>query len=217
MNPLNWKFSQSKKLYGTLIWNTRLISAAVMGVLTVLTFMINKNALYVSERSFALEKYKQTIELCSTFNEWYRFSEYTSHTSNEEISMSELHEVWQWEGKESRDSLWNTLPAAERIDRLQNNRAMEKLLMQFEDAMMLDRRDLLDREYFYNFFISLFKRLETTQGPSIREFITYLCDINHDSEIWCGYYYCLNTIMLPLDKKGVFSAPGGPQEDTLPQ
>ena len=157
------------------------ITAILMVLVTILIYNVNVSA-------FKLEKYKQTIALCGDFNSWYRYDNVMDN--------KELVEVKRWEGSIlDRDSLWNCISTEEKKERLRKNMAMDKLLMYFEDAKMLDQKKLLDKEYFHNSFFGLISRLESVSEPTIDEFIEHVRRKYNGDDIWDGYHYCVEKIL----------------------
>lgn len=139
-------------------------------------------------QNFKLEKYRQTIELCKNFDDWYRYSR--------EPRIDSLATVFKkWEGTIPQDSSWIGLSDSIKMEILKNSVSVNRVFHYFEEAKMLDKRNLLDDEYFYNFFYNFFVRLEKIKNPSVKQYIDAKRKHGGDDEIWDGYYHCRDVIL----------------------
>jgi len=152
-------------------------------ILTVIMIVISFFLFRVSDNNLRLEKYRQTLELCQNFDDWYRYSK--------EARTDTLSKVFKmWEKSAPQDFGWLKLSENERLEILKQSTAVNRVFHYFEEAKMLSKKELLDEEYFYNFFYNLFARLENTRSPSVYQYIEAMRKKGGDNEIWNGYYYC---------------------------
>jgi len=75
-----------------------------------------------------------------------------------------------------------------------NNHAIQKLFITLEDAKMMHKKDLLDIDYFKNFFEATIDRLIRAESPKTSDILSYL-RIRHNSTTYDAYEYCAKIIM----------------------
>ena len=179
----------------------------ILHVLATLAFLAITRMLYVTtsslqgndfEKRMVIEKYRNTIDLCGNFNTWYGYGDYRK--KEDDLWLDTLK---QWENSKNiwllnDDSLRikylvddplkiKYLKDSLKVKSLQRNLAVRKLFSYFENAKELDKRGLLDRDYFFNTFYSRLTNLEKIENPSVVFFLqTYRKEMNN-SRIYDGY------------------------------
>ncbi len=96
---------------------------------------------------------------------------------------------------------------------LYNSSEVNRLFNYFENAKMLNKKELLDDEYLYNFFITTVYGLVKATGPTLEDYMKKLRGVkpNGDSEFyndynpatWDGFEYCLENIFIPQLYKNI--------------
>lgn len=179
------------------------ISAIVMVFLTLLIWKTNNRVAAINEHALNMEKYRQTIKLCNEFNDWYRYKK-ISHQSTDLPADSIMLAFRIWEKNVVMKSDPAIAPiekkmkeadSSQRMAFMTENLALQRILGYFEDAMMLHKKGLLDRDYFDDFFSSMVNRLEKTSEPSIHDYIRSMCTKTGRNDIWSGYAYCRDKIL----------------------
>ena len=171
----------------------------ILAILTVVvTFIASLFAFLdsrINGRSYNLEKYRQTITLCQDFNDWYRYCKSNAELCRIKIWLGDFSNLELTDSVEWMRAKWNGMSDAERFDDLKKNPAMVRLLGYFEDAWMLHSKELLDLDYFDNFFGNLVHNMERTKSPYIMDYISSACNSCCREDIWCGYKYCRDNLI----------------------
>ena len=143
-----------------------------------------------SDSIMKAERLSQTVTLCKEFNEFY--SNYSAIESN-----MELRQMRDWVRNESNwiDTAFLSLDPIGKLEVLYKNLIVKKLFNYFETAKMLHKKELLDEEYFSNWFETLFIGMQRTDNPTVDSFIEYYRDMKKNDKIWDGYYYCRDSII----------------------
>ena len=158
----------------------------------------------INELNLELERYRQTIQLCDKVNSLYM--SFNSYKTDDmvEFKLWELGDSFVCDTVVSRRSArvqaisnrWSRLDAQTRLEHLTKNSALTDLFYCFEDAMMLYRKGLLDARYFDNYMSNIISRLDRATSPTVEQFIDTLCHRAKRNDIWEGYRYCRDSIML---------------------
>lgn len=209
---MNWNWNKVAAILNTIVISATTVVACILSYLVYQSEeqsnFINEKATESSNRinamNIELERYRQSIALCDKINELYQ--------SFNTPELADMVEFKLWEMGDDFDASilsgirpsrveaiverWNRMDKAERMERLTKNTALKSLFYYFEDAMMLYRKDLLDSRYFDNYLSNIINRLETTRNPSVEEYIDTMCYRANRSDIWEGYRFCRDSILL---------------------
>lgn len=172
----------------------------MLGMLTVLAaFIAVVPSIYgtrINKRVYEMEKYRQTISLCQEFNDWYRYNNKADAELNTvKIWLDDVHNLDVTHSVRLLKEDWDGLDGTEKLNKLKNSAAMQRLLGYFEDAKMLHKKGLLDLDYFDNFFGNLVHKMERTKSPYVMSYIENLCNSSNREDIWDGYVYCRNYLI----------------------
>lgn len=204
MKTMRKQFVGKMKSINTGLFLTAVSAISVCSTCLFTFFMwkANEKMADVTEHSLELEKYRQTIILCSRFNRIYR--DLDTRNLNDMLQF----QLWENPSKKFSDSIqlsykkvkmvWEPLGVEEKINELMSNSAFYEVFGMFEDAMMLNKKGLLDMAYFNNFFSTVIERLEETTGPSVEQIIDKQCRISKRNDIWDGYKYCRDKLIYDL-------------------
>ena len=164
-----------------------------------------------NEESSRLAKYQQTIDLCQKFDDWYHctlvkaddkdFVEAKlwdqsfnpilmfSHQDTTQLAPNELvlKEVWD---------NWQSSSHRQKLNKLQYNTTIRKMLGYLQTAMLLDQAHLLERDYFYAYFHDFIHHLGNTSNsdPSVMELFSTIEGSEPNPSIGIAYWYCKNII-----------------------
>jgi len=178
----------------------------ILGIATLLIYIISHNT---SRESLKLEKFRQTITMCNDFKDWYWMYNY-DHRDKHSENLDYLHlwsyPSWDWKVDSLCYKRWVKMNDSVRLNNLINNLELNRLLSYFETAKMMDKAGLLDKKYFYNFFVSTVDRLAKAQTPTFEEYMTlkrgYESNTSiKDCRIYDGFDYCVKNIFIPISKK----------------
>ncbi len=206
----------------TLKQGSTILNAIIMSITTIITCLLSylvwkseQQSNYINEQAtessnrintinIELERYRQSILLCDKINELYN--------SFNTPEIDDMIEFKLWEMGEEFDytifsginvfhvkkiaKQWQKMDKHERLEKLTKNTALKNLFYYFEDAMMLYHKDLLDNRYFDNYLSNIISRLESTQNPSVEEYIDTMCYHANRNDIWEGYRFCRDSILL---------------------
>lgn len=158
----------------------------------------------VNNMNMELERYRQTIQLCDKVTALYKSFNTPTRQDIVEFKLWEMGEnfdVLSLNGMEDEELLaiaenWKNSTKEERINILIKNSALTELFYFFEDAMMLYRKGLLDNRYFDNYLSTITGRLQRTSNPSVDEYINRQCQRAKRNDIWEGFHFCCDSIML---------------------
>lgn len=176
----------------------------------------------VNEQTLELERYRQTIQLCDKVNSIYvKFNSYRTDDMvefklwemGEDFSLNTMSDAGRISRAKSVVSAWKNLDTQSRLERLTKNNALTDLFYCFEDAMMLYRKGLLDAHYFDNYIANIITRLSHATNPTVEQFIDTLCYRANRNDIWLGFRYCRDSIMLEpiIIPRGVLNSHRGSQ------
>lgn len=169
----------------------------IMLITSVATLLVSVFICVIYVSNLEMEKYRQTFQLCEKFNSMYRYYDKSD-------TMIIDFKIWDKTPLTTIDSAccdvknrinkWDNLSYEDKIIRLKSNIKLQQILGFFEDAKLLHRKKLLDREYFDNYFTMEIKRLQAAD-PSIENYINA---VKTREDIWDGYRYCCDNILTEL-------------------
>lgn len=207
--------SSLKKIGNSLPTIIMCITTIIACFMSYLVWESEERANYISERdsdfsnrintmSLELERYRQTIQLCDKINDLYKGFNASTNTDVVEFKIWEMGKNFECASfsniSESRVrhiyNNWTALSDQQRLERLIQNSALKNLFYCFEDAMMLHQKGLLDNRYFDNYLSNVIDRIHSATNPTVDEFIDELCLIANRNDIWEGYRFCRDSIML---------------------
>ncbi len=176
-----------------------LISAGSTCTFTYFMWKSNEKMADVADHNLQMEKYRQTIVLSARFNNIYR------DLNTKELDDMMIFQIWENPTKEFPDSLkirykiiknqWEDLSDSTKIRKLMYNNAFTEIFGMLEEAMLLNKKKLLDLDYFNNFFYTVMGRLQETSKPTVSQIIDEQCRILKQGDIWEGYRYCQNYLL----------------------
>ncbi|MDR2410967.1 MAG: hypothetical protein LBE13_23045 [Bacteroidales bacterium] len=169
-----------------------IITAIIMSIFTILLWWATSDSAKASKKVVEMEKHRQTLSLCKEYRDWFVYENNLTKTD------SLLYELKIWEGSiidQNKRNEWIKMSDTVQLEKILKNVSVRKLFSFFEDAMILHQKELLDDDYFYNFFYNPFRRLEKTNQPNVDKYITSMRTIYNDSLIYEGYYYCRDEIL----------------------
>jgi hypothetical protein len=195
-NTLGVEQQKRKNIYDLTLVVATVFLAGLTGLMALATYFLYDlgNNDFSSRKQ--IETYKQTVGLCKEFNDWY--TDYRAFDTD-----TQLAQMRHWVRSEPEwQQLSISMDSTQIIETLKKNNAVIKMFNYFEDAKMLDKKGLLDRDFLKNRFYSLFCRIEKTQNPSFSLFIeSYRQNLN--DKVWDGYFYCRDTIVV-LENDRIF-------------
>jgi len=178
---------------------------ALLAILTIALAIVTSYGAKAQRDVAEMEKHRQTIALCKDFTSWYWFNDYPNLDSTSSQKDTALIQLKAWfhsrEVDKSDKVEWEKKGKREKIKALKDNKAVYKLFTYFEDAMMLHRKNLLDEDYFGNFFLRTFQRLRSAENPNVMEYVEAERRESGESKTWEGYEYCFDKIIKPFEKE----------------
>ncbi len=171
----------------------------------------NDRMSYTENQAFVLARYQHTLDLCQKFRQvyddveafdrhefkiWeYNDPEYSVELKKSNPQYKDLEQIrhrWRIADSTNMDEVLES-----RIHYLMKNQYLQQMLLYFEEAKILHKKQLLDLDAFYNDFNGIVTRLKKTQYPSVGQYISHIRSASKRADrnlIWDGYYYCVDNI-----------------------